>query len=133
LSDDEIQQMIKDAEANAQSDTERRKLVEARNSSESLLNEVNVDLTKYRDQLTSEEVTKIETAVQNLKDSVVKDNTTDIEESLNKLQEARMPLLTKKYEDEAKSQQSASENASSAPNTENVVDADFSEIKQKAA
>jgi molecular chaperone DnaK len=132
LSDNEIQQMIKDAEANAQTDAERRKLVESQNSAESLLNEVNADLTKYQDQITEEEKTKIEIAVQNLKDCVSKENVADIEESLNTLQEARMPLLTKKYEDEEKSQ-SAESNTSSTPDAENVVDADFSEIKNKAA
>jgi molecular chaperone DnaK len=132
LSDNEIQQMIKDAEANAQTDAERRKLVESQNSAESLLNEVNTDLTKYQDQITEEEKTKIEIAVQNLKDCVSKENVADIEESLNTLQEARMPLLTKKYEDEEKSQ-SAESNTSSTPDAENVVDADFSEIKNKAA
>jgi molecular chaperone DnaK len=132
LSDNEIQQMIKDAEVNAQTDAERRKLVESQNSAESLLNEVNADLTKYQDQITEEEKTKIETAVQNLKDCVSKENVADIEESLNTLQEARMPLLTKKYEDEEKSQ-SAESNTSSTPDAENVVDADFSEIKNKAA
>jgi len=132
LSDNEIQQMIKDAEVNAQTDAERRKLVESQNSAESLLNEVNADLTKYQDQITEEEKTKIETAVQNLKDCVSKENVADIEESLNKLQEASIPLLTKKYEDEEKSQ-SAESNTSSTPDAENVVDADFSEIKNKAA
>jgi molecular chaperone DnaK len=132
LSDTEIQQMIKDAEANAQTDAERRKLIESQNSAESLLNEVNADLTKYHDQITEEEKTKIETAVQNLKDCVSKENVADIEESLNNLQEARMPLLTKKYEDETKSQ-SAESNTSSTPDAEDVVDADFSEVKKKAA
>jgi molecular chaperone DnaK len=132
LSDTEIQQMIKDAEANAQTDAERRKLIESQNSAESLLNEVNADLTKYQDQITEEEKTKIETAVQNLKDCVSKENVADIEESLNNLQEARMPLLTKKYEDETKSQ-SAESNTSSTPDAEDVVDADFSEVKKKAA
>jgi molecular chaperone DnaK len=128
LSDAEIQQMVKDAETNAQADAERKKLVETRNSSESILNEVDADLAKYREQITEEEITKIETAVQNLRDSLTKENVTDIEESLTKLQEAQMPLLTKKYEEEAKSK-----NAPSEPNAENVVDAEFSEVKQQAA
>jgi molecular chaperone DnaK len=121
LSEAEIQQMVQDAEDNAESDKKARELIEARNSAESALNTLQTDFDKYKDQITEEERVQAETALKAVEDAIAGDDVTAIQESMPKLYEAIGPITkTKQQAQEAQTQQSQDPN---------VVDA---EVKESA-
>ena len=107
LSESEIQQMVKDAEDNAESDKKARELIEARNSAESTLNGFRNDFDKYKDQVTEEERTKAEEALKAVEDAILGDDATVIQESIPKLYEAIGPITKAKHDaEEAEKKQS---------------------------
>ena len=121
LSEAEIQQMVQDAEDNAESDKKARELIEARNSAESALNTLQTDFDKYKDQITEEERAQVETALKAVEDAIAGDDVTAIQESIPKLYEAIGPITKAKQQaQEAQTQQSQDPN---------VVDA---EVKESA-
>jgi molecular chaperone DnaK len=121
LSEAEIQQMVQDAEDNAESDKKARELIEARNSAESALNTLQTDFDKYKDQITEEERVQAETALKAVEDAIAGDDVTAIQESIPKLYEAIGPITKAKQQaQEAQTQQSQDPN---------VVDA---EVKESA-
>jgi molecular chaperone DnaK len=121
LSESEIQQMVKDAEDNAEADKKARELIEARNGAESTLNGFRNDFDKYKDQVTDEERTKAEEALKAVEDAILGDDATVIQESIPKLYEAIGPITKAKNDaEEAEKKQSQDPN---------VVDA---EVKESA-
>jgi molecular chaperone DnaK len=107
LSESEIQQMVKDAEDNAEADKKARELIEARNGAESTLNGFRNDFDKYKDQVTEEERTKAEEALKAVEDAILGDDVTVIQESIPKLYEAIGPITkAKKDAEEAEKKQS---------------------------
>jgi molecular chaperone DnaK len=96
LSKEEIERMVQDAEANAESDKKQRELIESRNNAESTLNEFKGDLDKYGDQVTAEEKANAEDAVQAVKDAIKGDDAKIIQESIPKLFQAMSPITGKK-------------------------------------
>ena len=124
LTEAEIQDMIKDAELNAEADKKARELIDARNSAEAQLNEVKKDLEEFRAELTEAEVTEIETVIAEV-ESVMKDDDKDkINEALTKVFPAMKSLLDKK---QAKEQ--AAQTPPTQPEADDVVDASFTEKK----
>jgi molecular chaperone DnaK len=121
LSEAEIQQMVQDAEDNAESDKKARELIEARNSAESALNSFRNDFNKFKNQVTEEERTKAEEAMNAVDDAVAGDDATVIQENVTKLYEAIGPII------QAKQQAEQAENKQSQD--PNVVDA---EVKESA-
>jgi molecular chaperone DnaK len=117
LSKEEIERMVQDAEANAESDKKQRELVDARNTADAMLHNSKPEIDKYSDQITSEEKANIDDAVVALKDVMTGNDATLIQTSIKKLGEAMNPILMKK---------SADENKSNKPE-DNIVDAEVKE------
>ena len=125
LSKEEIERMVQDAEANAESDKKQRTLIETRNSAEAQMHEVRKDLEEFRSELTETEITELETVIKSVEEATKGDDPEKITEELNKVYPAMKTLLDKKQ---------AKEQAAQAPQPEakvddNVVDATFTETK----
>jgi molecular chaperone DnaK len=126
LSDAEVEQMIKDAEANAEKDKKAREVVEARNGAEGALSAFEKDFEEVKDDLTPEEVEAFETASSNLKEAVKGDDKDAIEEKMTALQTAVQPIYAAKQ----KKENPQTEDAQSATEENDVVDADFTEVSE---
>ncbi|QKV19504.1 molecular chaperone DnaK [Oricola thermophila] len=132
LSDDEIEKMVKDAEAHAEEDKKRREAVEAKNQAESLIDQTEKSLKDYGDKVTEDEKKAIEDAVAALKSEIEAENL-DAEAITTKTQalaEASMKLGQAMYEAQQAEEQAAAEADASADaaKDDDVVDADFEEI-----
>ena len=124
LTEAEIQDMIKDAELNAEADKKARELIDARNSAEAQVHEVKKDLEEFRAELTEAEVTEIETVITAVETAAKGDDAEKIKEELNKVFPAMKTLLEKK---QAKEQAAQAE--PTQPVQDDVVDASFTEKK----
>lgn len=126
LSDADIEKMVKDAEANAENDKKRREGVEAKNQAESLIHSSEKSLKEYGDKVTEDDRKAIETAIADLKTAVEasEPDAEDIKAKTNTLMEVSMKLGQAIYE-----AQQAEEAASSGDAGDNVVDADYEEVK----
>ena len=120
LSKDEIERMILDAEANAETDKKQRELIEARNNAESTLHGFKGDVEKYGDLVTAEEKANAEDAVKAVEDAVKGDNAKIIQDSIPKLYEAMGPITGKKSEAEAKAKSDKDNNIVDAEVTETI-------------
>ncbi|MEQ8401414.1 MAG: molecular chaperone DnaK [Roseitalea porphyridii] len=131
LSDDEIEKMVKDAEANAEVDKKRREAVEARNQAESLIDSTEKSLGEHGDKISEEDKKAIEDAIAALK-SEIEAETPDAEAINAKSQslaEASMKLGQAIYEaSQAEEQANAEGDAEADAARDDVVDADFEEI-----
>ena len=125
LTDDEIQAMIRDAEANAEADKKARALIETRNQADSQLHEVKKDLEEFRSELTETEITELENAIKAVEEASKGDDAEKITEELAKVYPAMKALLDKK---QAKEQAQAQADAQPQPH-DDVVDATFTEKK----
>jgi molecular chaperone DnaK len=124
LSDDEIQQMIRDAEENAESDKKARTLIETRNSAEAQLHEIKKDLEEFRSELTETEITELEAAIKSVEETAKGDDPEKITEELTKVYPAMKTLLEKKQ-----AKENPAPEAGAQPADDNVVDATFTEKK----
>ncbi|MEM1365188.1 MAG: molecular chaperone DnaK [Pseudomonadota bacterium] len=131
LSDEEIEKMVQDAEANADADKQRREAVEAKNQAESLINSAEQSLKDYGDKVSEEDRTSIQTAIDELKEEVAKEDpeTDTLTAKSQALSEASMKLGQAMYEASA-AQEAAADAAGDAADEadDDVVDADFEEI-----
>jgi len=125
LSKEEIERMVQDAEANAESDKKLRELLEARNNAESTLNDFESDIKKYGDQVTEEEKANADDAVQAVKDAVKGDDVKIIQDSIPKLYEAMNPITAKKSQAEEAAKKAEEQAKKDADN--GVVDAEVKE------
>jgi molecular chaperone DnaK len=135
LSDDEIDQMVKDAEANAEADKQRKELVEAKNAAENAIHTTEKALGDHGDALSGDEKSAIETAVQELKDAKDGDDLDDIKAKTEALTQASMKLGEAMYKaaqadggDGMDAEMGGSDHASADGKEETVVDADFEEV-----
>jgi len=138
LSEDEIQRMVKDAEANAEEDKKARELADVRNQADALIHSTKKAVTEYGDKLEAGEKEKIEAAVKALEDSVRGGDKADIEAKINALSEASQKLGEKVYADmQAKAGEAGAAGAAGGaqqqaqPQDDNVVDAEFKEVNDK--
>ncbi|RVC23417.1 molecular chaperone DnaK, partial [Mesorhizobium sp. M7A.F.Ca.AU.002.02.1.1] len=129
LSDADIEKMVKDAEANAETDKKRRALVEARNQAEALLHSSEKSLKEYGDKVSEGERTAISDAIAALKTATEGDDAADIEAKSQALAEASMKLGQAMYEASQKEAAEADAKADAAKDSD-VVDADFEEIDE---
>jgi molecular chaperone DnaK len=126
LSDADIEQMIKDAEANAEADKKRRELVEARNGAEASIHTVEKQLGEYGDKLAAADKASIETALAEAKDAVAGEDAAAIQQKTQALMQAAMKIGEVMY---AQSQAGAGDDApGAAKGDDNVVDAEFEEV-----
>ncbi|TPK35927.1 molecular chaperone DnaK [Mesorhizobium sp. B2-5-4] len=129
LSDADIEKMVKDAEANADTDKKRRAVVEARNQAEALVHSSEKSLKEYGDKVSEAERTAISDAIAALKTAAEGDDPADIEAKSQVLAEASMKLGQAMYEASQKEAAEADAKADAAKNSD-VVDADFEEIDE---
>ncbi|MGI6855511.1 molecular chaperone DnaK [Mesorhizobium sp. 1B3] len=129
LSDADIEKMVKEAEANADSDKKRRALVEARNQAESLVHSSEKSLNEYGDKVTEADRTAISDAIAALKTAIEGDDVEEINAKSQALAEASMKLGQAMYEASQKEAAEADAKADAAGEGD-VVDADFEEIDE---
>lgn len=127
LTDEEIERMVKDAEANAEADKARKEEVDLRNDVDALLFSVDKTLKELEGKVDEEEVKKAETARDELKAAVEANNIEEMKTKRDALNEIIQNLTVKLYEQAA--QQQAQENPEAAQGgADDVVDADFEEV-----
>ncbi|MCI0130114.1 MULTISPECIES: molecular chaperone DnaK [Enterococcaceae] len=127
LTDEEIERMVKDAEANAEADKERKEEVDLRNDIDALLFSVDKTLGELEGKVDADEVKKAEDARDELKAAVEANNIEDMKAKRDALNEIVQALTVKLYEQAAAQQ--AQENPEAAQSgADDVVDADFEEI-----
>jgi molecular chaperone DnaK len=135
LTEDEIQRMVKDAEANAEEDHRMAELAMARNSADALVHATRKSLTEYGDKLEAEEKTAIEAAITDVEE-VLKNGSdkATIDAKVEALSTASQKLGEKMYADAQAAQAAAQGNpaaeAGAKPADDNVVDAEFKEVKR---
>ena len=124
LSKEEIEQMVRDAEANAEADKKTREVIETRNSAEAQVHEVKKDLEEFRSEMSEQEITELETVIKSVEEACKGDDKEKITEELNKVYPAMKTLLEKKQAKEHAQSQSDSKD-------EDVVEAEFTETQEK--
>jgi molecular chaperone DnaK len=127
LSDDDIEQMVKDAEANAAADKERRETVEARNNAEGLIHATEKSISEHEDILDASDKEAAEAAMADLKTALEGDDNDAITQKAQALSEAAMKIGEAVYQ----AQQAETEAAAAADAGEgddNIVDAEFEEV-----
>lgn len=128
LSEDEIQQMVRDAEANAEEDREFEELAAARNQGDALVHATRKMITEAGDKATAEDKATIEKALGELEAAVKGDDKAEIEAKMNALSQASTPLAQKMYAEQAQQGEDAPQ-GEQAKAADDVVDAEFEEVK----
>jgi molecular chaperone DnaK len=139
LSEEEIQRMVKDAEANAEEDRKTRELVDARNQCDHIIHGVKKSLKDHGDELAAEEKAQIEQALKDAEAALKGEDKAEIEAKTQALAQAAHKLAEKMYaKEQAKQQPSGAEGAGAAggagaasegKDDANVVDAEYTEVK----
>jgi molecular chaperone DnaK len=128
LSDDDIEQMVKDAEANAEDDKKFESLVQAKNNADMLVHATRKSISEAGDNLTDEEKDGVEASTLKLEEAIKQDSLEAIEEATKNLNEVLTPLTQKLY---PQAEESAPDEAEETSSDENTVDAEFEEVKEE--
>ncbi len=137
LSDEEVQRMVKDAEAHAEEDHKTLELVTARNQCDAIIHSVSKTLKEHGDKLDGDEKSKIETALKDAEEALKSDSKDTIDARTQALSEASHKLTEKMYaQEQAQQAQTDAEsppksNGGESPEEGEVVDAEFEEVKDK--
>ncbi len=135
LSDEEIDQMVKDAEAHSADDKKFEELITARNTADGLVHATKKTLEEAGDKATDEEKDSINAAVNALEEAIKGDDLTDIEAKTKDLTDASTTLAQKMYAEQAQSAEGAESGAAdddpSSSGDEDAVDAEFEEVKEE--
>ena len=134
LNESEIQRMVKDAEAHAVEDKKQLEIVTSRNQLDALVHSVQKSLKEYGDKLSADEKAKIEAALKDAEEAMKSDNKESIDSKAQALSQAAQKLGEKMYADAQKAQgaEGGGDAKASKPADEgNVVDAEFTEVKDK--
>lgn len=135
LSDDDIEDMIKQAEANAEEDKQRRALVDAKNKAESLAHTVEGQVKEHADKLEDADKTAIEDAIKAVKDASEGEDVDAINAATEALEQAAMKLGEVIYKDQAGEGDDAAAADAAASEAEedddDIVDADFEEVEDE--
>ena len=126
LSDDEIERMVKDAEANKEADKKKRESVDVKNQGDTLVHSIEKQMKEHGDKLSAEDKAKVEGDVTALKEALKSDNSDDIKDKVKSLTESAMKLGEAVYKQQQESQPQQEEKAKD----DNVVDADFEEVNK---
>ncbi len=134
LSDEDIDQMVKDAEANADNDKKKRETVEARNQAESMIHSVENSLEELADQVPAEEKEKVEAAIADLKTALEGEDAEDIKAKTEELTQASMKIgeiAYKKAQEEAQAEQGENpeQPAGASDDDDDAIDADFTDLE----
>ncbi len=131
LSDDEIERMVKEAEANKEEDKRRKEEADLLNEAEQLVLQTEKSLKDLGDKVSESERKETEELVKDLKDAIEKKDMEEIKSKKDKLQEKAMALATKVYENIQKEQQASSNNNESSSDTKNDNDVKDAEYEEK--
>ena len=130
LSDDEIEQMISEAESNAEEDKNFRETVDIKNQGDQLVHATEKTLEELGEKVEAEERANIESAIAELKDALKEDDKEIIEAKIKTLSEASVGMAQKAFE-EAQTKANADNATSDDKGVEDVVDAEYEEVKKK--
>jgi molecular chaperone DnaK len=132
LSDEEIESMVNDAEANAAEDQKFEELVQARNTADGLAHAAKKTLEEAGDKASDEEKEAIESAIKEVEEAVKGDDKDAMDAAASKLSEASAALAQKLYAEQAAEAQAESPDGATedAGGSEDVVDAEFEEVKE---
>ena len=136
LSDDEIDKMVKDAEANAESDKKKREEVDVKNQADSLVFQVEKNLKEHGDKISPEDKSKIETDLKDLKEAIEKNDLDLTKTKTQELTQSSMKMGEAMYKDQQASgapdaeggEQPQPNDKADAPKEDDVIDADFEEV-----
>ncbi len=131
LSDADIDQMVKDAEENAEADKERRELIEAKNQAESLIHSTEKSVEEHADKVDPTTVEAIELAIAALKDDLETEDAGKIKSGIQNVTEAAMKLgeaIYKAANDASEDDMAAAADEQGGPVDDDIVDADFEDL-----
>ena len=133
LSEEEIEQMVKDAEAHAEEDKKFEELVQTRNLGENLVHSCKKTLEEAKDKVEADEKEAIEKGIVELEEVLKSDEREKIDEKIKALSEASSSLAQKLYEEKAKeaSNQESKSTEEGSSSDSDAVDADFEEVKEE--
>ena len=128
LSDEEVENMINDAEAHAEEDKKARELIDAKNSAETMIHATEKSITDLGDKVEADEKSAAEAAIAELKTALEGDDKDAIEEKTKALTEVAGKIAEKAYAEKAGAE--GGEPEAQAENADDVVDAEFEEVKE---
>ncbi|MBD8491962.1 molecular chaperone DnaK [Pseudomonas syringae] len=129
LSEEEIQQMVRDAEVNAEEDRKFEELASARNQGDALVHSTRKMISDAGDKVTAEEKTAVEAALVALEAAVKGDDKALIEAKVEELSKVSAPIAQKMYAEQAENPEAAAKPAEGTAKPDDVVDAEFEEVK----
>ena len=127
LSDDEIDKMVKEAEANREADEKRKEEADIKNEAEQLIFMTEKSIKDLGDKIDAKDKEKAEAEIKELKEALEKDNLDDIKSKKEKLNETAMAFATKVYEEAAKKAQAENKDNTESDKKDDVQDAEFEE------
>ena len=131
LSEEEIQKMVQDAETHAEEDKKAKALVDAKNNAEAMIHASEKSVKDLGDKADKAEVEKVNDSIKDLQEELKTDDAEKITEKTMKLTEAAGKIAEQAYKEEAAKQQGAETTEGEAKSDDNVVDADFTEVKEE--
>ena len=129
LSEEEIQQMVRDAEVNAEEDRKFEELASARNQGDALVHSTRKMISDAGDKVTAEEKTAVEAALVALEAAVKGDDKAAIEAKVEELSKVSAPIAQKMYAEQAENPEAAAKSAEEPSKADDAVDAEFEEVK----
>ena len=132
LSDEDIENMVKDAEANAEDDKKFEELVKTKNNADMLVHATRKTIDESGDKLTDDEKSQVEASVVALEEAISSENTDSIESATKDLNDVLTPLTQKLYAQDADATASADEGDNTQDSEDqNTVDAEYEEVKEE--
>jgi molecular chaperone DnaK len=132
LSEEEIEKMVKDAEAHSADDKKFEELVQVKNMGENLVHSCKKTLEGAKDKVEDEEKKSIEKGISDLEEALKSEDKDKIDEKIKALSEVSAPLAQRLYEEEAKKSEKTDSENQDGSNTDNeAVDADFEEVNEE--
>ncbi len=131
LSDEDIEKMVKDAEANAEDDKKFEELVKTKNNADMLVHATRKTIDESGDKLSDDEKKQVEDAVVTLEEAIASENVESIESSTKNLNDVLTPLTQKLYKQETPEAQDPAQDSTDDEASDNTVDAEFEEVKEE--
>ena len=133
LSDEEIDQMVKDAETHSEEDKKKKEEIETRNKADALAFDIEKGLTEFQEKIDSSDKEKIETLLQETKDAKEKDNLELIKNKSDELSQAWNAIATKLYEEASKTEAPNQQEATTdnSDNSDEIIDAEYEVVDEE--
>jgi molecular chaperone DnaK len=125
LSEEEIQRMLKDAEANAEADRKRKELIEIKNQADTLISTSEKGLAEYGEKITPDEKSKIETDIAALKEAITGEDKECIQNKMQNLMQSTMKIGEMMYNDKTKENEASQQAEQATPS--DVIDGEFND------